>query len=551
MRNLHSIDHCDPRNKHKKCVVYWLVGLGLGFVVLCILTFASAASTWFRTIMLIFLVLTFAALGFWGYKLVFAKKKHNKNLVLRRRKLREYLQQCNTMIESRGLHWTPSPRLSYIVLRTNYKPLGRDLEDYRAQFIRDEVHNQSRINPTTMLSDFQQLKKLSDIDQARNHRAADYLDDSNVGMLPQEPSQFRFQNLQKPDTGSIKYIDKENLTPIRIRKQGEKNSINMASAKPGPNMISSGSGYSKGEFSRDNSPNIKQVFSNRRAENLRSAENLAYDNNSLEDSHYHDSPQVVEVKDLLRPSTNLNPFGDYSPSGKKIGFTPRNDPVLDEESTPFKKNPTEKLFKERTSQIKMMPWDDLKSPTKSRQDTPMKNQQLNQSQGGSPIMLQTKEISNIQNIQGYTSHNPYDSYIPDDSLAGNSRSGNFFGYGNPQNQNTSVINRNPSQTYQLTQFDDYSSTIEKGPKSAYQIGGPSINQGIVGKNSSSSFLNRLEKASDGGFLKVGSNQTFQAHESENRAQNFQDASVSYGRTYLNKAGGRSTRSRVNIVSEQP
>jgi len=141
MRNLHSIDHCDPRNKHKKCVVYWLVGLGIGFVVLCILTFASAASTWFRTIMLIFLVLTFAALGFWSYKLVFAKKKYNKNLVLRRRKLREYLQQCNTMIESRGLHWTPSPRLSYIVLRTNYKPLGRDLEDYRAQFIRDEVHN--------------------------------------------------------------------------------------------------------------------------------------------------------------------------------------------------------------------------------------------------------------------------------------------------------------------------------------------------------------------------------------------------------------------------
>lgn len=92
MRNLHSIQYCDPRNKHKKCVVYWLVGLGLGFVVLCILTFAATAGSVFRTIMLIFLVLTFAALGFWGYKLVFAKKKHNKHLVLRRRKLREYLQ---------------------------------------------------------------------------------------------------------------------------------------------------------------------------------------------------------------------------------------------------------------------------------------------------------------------------------------------------------------------------------------------------------------------------------------------------------------------------
>jgi hypothetical protein len=102
------------------------------------MSFASATNTWFRTFLFIFMVITFAAIGYWGYRLVFAKRKHNKQLILRRRKLREYLQKCNMLIESRGLHWTPSPRLSYIVLRTNYKPLGRDLEDYRAQFKRDD-----------------------------------------------------------------------------------------------------------------------------------------------------------------------------------------------------------------------------------------------------------------------------------------------------------------------------------------------------------------------------------------------------------------------------
>lgn len=132
MRNLHSIKNCDPKDKEKACIVYWIVGLTLGFFVLAIISFASSSSSWFRTMLFILMVLVFAAIGYWGYKLVFAKRNHNKKLILRRRKLREYLQKCNMMIESRGLHWTPSPRLSYIVLRTNYKPLGRDLEDYRA-----------------------------------------------------------------------------------------------------------------------------------------------------------------------------------------------------------------------------------------------------------------------------------------------------------------------------------------------------------------------------------------------------------------------------------
>lgn len=126
--------------------------------------------------------------------------------------------------------------------------------------------------------------------------------------------------------------------------------------------------------------------------------NLAGDNNSLEDSHYHDSPQVVEVKDLLKPSTNLNPFGDYSPAGSNNRPAQKIDHIEREEMTPFKRNPTERLFKERTSQNKMMPWDDLKSPTKSRNDTPMKQYQYEQSQGGSPMILQTKEISNFQNL---------------------------------------------------------------------------------------------------------------------------------------------------------
>ena len=148
----------------------------------------------------------------------------------------------------------------------------------------------------------------------------------------------------------------------------------------------------------------------------------------------------------MRPSTNLNPFGDYSPTGKQTGLTPRNEVVFDEESTPLKKNPTEKIFHERASQKKMMPWDDLRSPGKSRQDTPAKQPLFNHSEAGSPIVLQTKEVQNIQNMQGYTSQNPYDSYIPEDSLTGNSRGGNFFALGNPKQSNI-VINRKPSQTF--------------------------------------------------------------------------------------------------------
>jgi hypothetical protein len=132
MRNLHQIKFCDPKNKEKNCIIYWIVGLALGFVVLAIMSFASSTNNWFRTFLFIMMVLVFAAIGYWGYRMVFVKKKHNKKMIMRRRKLREYLQKCNMMIESRGLHWTPSPRLSYIVLRTNYKPLGRDLDEYRA-----------------------------------------------------------------------------------------------------------------------------------------------------------------------------------------------------------------------------------------------------------------------------------------------------------------------------------------------------------------------------------------------------------------------------------
>jgi hypothetical protein len=138
MRNLHSIQFCDPNNKEKTCIIYWIIGLVLGFIVLIILSFASSTNSVLRAFMFVFMVLVFAGIGYWGYRLVFSKRKHNKNLIMRRRKLREYLQKCNMLIETRGLHWTPSPRVSYIVLRTNYKPLGRDLDEYRAMFKKEE-----------------------------------------------------------------------------------------------------------------------------------------------------------------------------------------------------------------------------------------------------------------------------------------------------------------------------------------------------------------------------------------------------------------------------
>jgi hypothetical protein len=92
-----------------------------------------------------------------------------------------------------------------------------------------------------------------------------------------------------------------------------------------------------------------------------------------------------------------------------------------------------------------MPWNDLKSPVKSRQDTPIRFPNY-RSREGSPVMLEVKEVANHQNMQGYTSNNPYDSYIPEDSLAGNSRSMNLFGQTKSQKNSHSVINRSTSQT---------------------------------------------------------------------------------------------------------
>jgi hypothetical protein len=135
------------------------------------------------------------------------------------------------------------------------------------------------------------------------------------------------QQMQRADTGYLNLVDKENQTPIKVNRATEKTQKMQASAKQMPNMISSGSGYSRGEFSRDNSPNVKKVFSNRRAENLQSAGNLAQDANSLEESNYHDSPKVVEVRDLLQQPSSLNPFGDYTPSGNKRAFGPKQDQI--------------------------------------------------------------------------------------------------------------------------------------------------------------------------------------------------------------------------------
>ena len=70
-------------------------------------------------------------------------------------------------------------------------------------------------------------------------------------------------------------------------------------------------------------------------------------------------------------------------------------------------------------------------------------------------------------------------------------------------------------------FDDYTGTIEKGPRSSYQITGQSVSAGVVNPPGPS-FLSRLNRASEGGFLKVGSNQTFQAQGNENQTPNTEE-----------------------------
>jgi hypothetical protein len=85
--------------------------------------------------------------------------------------------------------------------------------------------------------------------------------------------------VQQPDTGSIKYFDKENISPEKMVKKPSytgKKSTQARKTPPGRNQydqnkrISSGSGYSKAEYSRENSPSGKKMYINRKDEKLQS-----------------------------------------------------------------------------------------------------------------------------------------------------------------------------------------------------------------------------------------------------------------------------------------
>lgn len=123
----------------------------------------------------------------------------------------------------------------------------------------------------------------------------------------------------------------------------------------------------------------------------------------------------------------------------------------------------------------MMPWDGLQSPTKSAQASPGRYIIRNSGAASPPRILETRTI------QGYSSHNPYDSYIPEDNFGGNTGT-KFTG----PKLNHSPIQR-PSRTYKLNQFDDYTSQNPKvqAPARTYQIN-PSPAKSILPRESTRS-----------------------------------------------------------------
>lgn len=189
------------------------------------------------------------------------------------------------LIESRGLHWTPSPRLSYVVLRTNYKPLGRDLDEYRAQFKKDEDEELARNKQLTVMSDFTKINKMTELQNFRNGNKSAYFDESST-IRPLGPVDVSFEQenhfdkndgygrkvnlVQQSNVDYTHNYNKENITPKQKKFEKEKLQVSEINGKSfTPHKISSSSGYSKGEYSRDNSP-TNMIFANRKNEQLQS-----------------------------------------------------------------------------------------------------------------------------------------------------------------------------------------------------------------------------------------------------------------------------------------
>ena len=123
MQGLHQIPQIDPTSRSK---TYYLIGVYTCLVVIliCILLIFFSSFVNQRIIFLIVLVLAISAVLILLYLIYKDRGVHNKKLVKRRRAIRDYLMRVNALIEERGLHWTPSPRLAYLVLRTDYKPMA-------------------------------------------------------------------------------------------------------------------------------------------------------------------------------------------------------------------------------------------------------------------------------------------------------------------------------------------------------------------------------------------------------------------------------------------
>lgn len=151
-------------------------------------------------------------------------------------------------------------------------------------------------------------------------------------------------------------------------------------------------------------------------------------------------------------------------------------------------------------------------------------------------------------MKGYTSHNPYDSYIPEDR--------GMTGFAMPSGQKSTVMKKRPSTTFQMSQFEDYESQIGRQanpqPQASrvYQAN-PSPVRSIHNQASVMSRVARpLNQASTPFNQSVSSHlgntssvQTFQGMSNHPSTQN-----MGIRKSYLNK-GGRKSRVRVGIIKE--
>ena len=153
MQGLHEIKYINPKDKTRKRYMMAMFALAILMIVMTLILVAMT-SLGYQMLVLIGIVLIISAMIFVGYKIFINKEEHNKKLILRRRKIRHYLQKVNYLVEDRALHWTPSPRLSYIILRTDYKV---STEAREGQGLTDTFKPGTKVR--TMLEDFTDIHK--------------------------------------------------------------------------------------------------------------------------------------------------------------------------------------------------------------------------------------------------------------------------------------------------------------------------------------------------------------------------------------------------------